>query len=418
MKIYSKEMKINLCKKCLNPSNHPLGIIFDENGICSGCYVHDEKYKIDWNKKILKLKKFFSKYKNKYAYDCIIPINGNGDDYFVTHVAKNILGLRPLLVSYNNHFNTKVGIRNTANLINKLDCEHINITLNPGLVKEITKTSLNAIGDMYWHILSGNQAFPVQIACKLGVPFILWGVNGWLDQVGKFSHYHEVEMTKKIWEEFALRNFTYIDLLKKNKKINLKDLAPLIYPSLDEIKEKNIRGIYLGNYVLWDAKKQTEEMIKLYDYETMQQQRTHNTYESIYCKNNAGVHDYIKYLKYGYSKVTDHLNRDIRFNRITRNDALKIKSKYENKIPEDLDMFLSWINISKKDFLSLIRKYSKINYNTISKKNKYKNKGIEIIEKKLNYKKTKLLERENFNQDYIIFGRSYSDKKNYKATEG
>lgn len=52
-------MKIKYCSKCLNPSNHPLGIIFDKNGICGGCNVHDEKYKIDWNKKLEKLGNFF-----------------------------------------------------------------------------------------------------------------------------------------------------------------------------------------------------------------------------------------------------------------------------------------------------------------------------------------------------------------------
>ena len=208
------------------------------------------------------------------------------------------------------------------------------------------KTSLKNIGDMYWHILAGNQAFPVQIATKMKIPFILWGVNGWLDQVGKFSHYHEVEMTQKIWEEFSLRNYNYINILKNNKKLNVKDLAPLIYPSLQDIKKNNLRGIFLGIYLLWDAKIQTEEMINLYNYETMRQQRTHNTYESIYCKNNAGVHDYIKYLKYGYGKVTDHINRDIRFGRIGRSDALKIVQKYETRIPKDLNIFLKWISLS------------------------------------------------------------------------
>ena len=203
--------------------------------------------------------------------------------------------------------------------------------------------SLDKIGDMYWHILSGNQSFPVQIALKMKIPTILWGVNGWLDQVGKFSHHHEAEMTKRIWEEFSLRNMNYSSLLHKNSKISKKDLSPLIYPALSEIKKNNLRGIYLGNYVLWDAKKQTEDMIQQYKYETMIQQRTHNNYESIYCKNNAGVHDYIKYLKYGYGKVTDHINRDIRFKRISREDAKQIINEYEQRIPKDLDIFLNWL---------------------------------------------------------------------------
>lgn len=412
-------MSIYYCKKCWNPSNHPLGISFDSNGVCSGCYVHNEKYEINWNAKYSKLKNFYANIRNKYSYDCVIPVNGNGDDYFVTNFAKNYLNLRPLLVSYNNHFNTKVGIRNLANLIAKLDCDHIQITVNPDTVREITNISLDKIGDMYWHILSGNQSFPVQIALKMKIPTILWGVNGWLDQVGKFSHHHEAEMTKRIWEEFSLRNMNYSSLLKKNSKISKKDLSPLIYPALSEIKKNNLRGIYLGNYVLWDAKKQTEDMIQQYKYETMIQQRTHNNYESIYCKNNAGVHDYIKYLKYGYGKVTDHINRDIRFKRISREDAKKIINEYEQRIPKDLDIFLNWLKITKGNFYSKIKDFKKKNNLLINKKTKIRfSSQTKNIEKKINYKLTKNLEKETFKDKYIIFGRTYSDKNNFKATKG
>lgn len=410
-------MKINYCKKCLNPSNHPLGIIFNNEGVCGGCLVHNEKYKINWDKKIDKLGNFFNskKNKNKY-YDCVIPVVGNGDDFFVTHVAKKILKLNPLLVSYNTGFNTKVGIRNLARLVSKLDCDHFQITSNPNIIKKICLKTFNKIGDFYWHILAGNQAFPVQVAVKMKIPTILWGVNGWLDQVGKFSHNHETEMTKKIWEEFSLRNLITKKVIDKN--INQKDIAPFIYPSLQEIKKVGVRGIYLGNYLLWDAKKQTEEMITKYGYETFKQQRTHNTYESIYCKNNAGVHDYIKFLKYGYGKVTDHINRDIRFKRISREDARFIVAKYERNIPEDLNYFLKWIKLSKKQFFNRFTNNA-FNYME-SKCNKIKIDPIILnkIEDKLNYIKTNNLEKENFDQEYIVFGRTYIDEGNFKAIEG
>jgi hypothetical protein len=91
-------------------------------------------------------------------------------------------------------------------------------------------------------------------------------------------------------------------------------------------------------------------MIKLYEYETISQERTHNKYESIYCKINAGTHDLIKLLKHGYGKVTDHINRDIRFKRISRTDGMYIVKKYQKKIPDDLGVFLDWLKISKKLF--------------------------------------------------------------------
>ena len=54
---------MNYCKRCLYPENHPLGIIFDDDGICSGCRVHEEKYVIDWEKKDNELEILLNHYK-------------------------------------------------------------------------------------------------------------------------------------------------------------------------------------------------------------------------------------------------------------------------------------------------------------------------------------------------------------------
>ena len=132
------------CKRCLYPGNHPLGITFDDNGICSGCLVHEEKYEINWNEKEKELEKLLSQYLNQVNphYDCIIPVTGTGDDFFVVNTIKNKFGLNPLLVTYNNHFNTKVGIRNLARLLTELDCDHLISTVGPDTVKQITRITL------------------------------------------------------------------------------------------------------------------------------------------------------------------------------------------------------------------------------------------------------------------------------------
>ena len=48
---------MKFCKRCLYPENHPLNIIFDENSICSGCRIHEEKDILDWDVRDQKLKK-------------------------------------------------------------------------------------------------------------------------------------------------------------------------------------------------------------------------------------------------------------------------------------------------------------------------------------------------------------------------
>jgi len=421
------------CKRCLYPENHPLGITFDDNGICSGCLVHEEKYEINWNEKEKELERLFSQYLNQVNphYDCIIPVTGTGDDFFVVNTIKNKFGLNPLLVTYNNHFNTKVGIRNLARLLTELDCDHLISTVGPDTVKQITRITLKRLGDIYWHILAGTQTFPVQVATKLNIPLIVWGVNGWLDQVGMFSHYDQVEMTKKVRKEHALRRRDAESLIGISKDISRKDLQAFTYPSDEQLENNRVRGIYLGNYVFWDSQKQIEDMINQFGYETSYQERTYNTYESINCWNNASVHDYIKFLKFGYGKVTDHASRDIRLKRITREEGIELVASFQEVKPLALEKFLSWLNIREEEFFSYIDPFrdlsiwkkkgdkwelkdSIINY----KKDKSVNKSRLKIFDRREYQVTSLLEKESMEDEYILLGRSYLDEKNFKAIEG
>ena len=89
----------------------------------------------------MKLKQIVDPYRSLSGlnYDCIVPVSGARDSYFIVHLVKNKLGLNPLLVSYNKHYNTDVGARNLANLRIKFDCDIITQTIQPDTVKRITK---------------------------------------------------------------------------------------------------------------------------------------------------------------------------------------------------------------------------------------------------------------------------------------
>lgn len=423
------------CKRCLYPENHPLGICIDEEGVCSGCRVHEEKDEINWTEKAEELGHLFDKYRNRPGsfYDCVIPVTGNGDSFFVVDMVKNKYGLNPLLVTYNTHFNTKVGVRNLARLLTKLDCDHMMLTVSPDVIKKVTKIAMHKLGDMYWHVLAGSQTFPVQVATKFSIPLVVWGVNGWLDQVGMFSHHDQIEMTKKVRKEHGLRTMDVDELFEGDNELTWKDTQPFRYPSDTQLEKSRVRGIYLGNYVRWDAQKQTEDMIEKYGYETLEQPRTFNAYETIYCWNNAGTHDYIKYLKYGYGKATDHASRDIRLKRMTREEGIKLVQQFDSVIPDvSLRLFLDWIDMSEEEFYKIIEpfrdakvwnkdaegKYQKVD----SIENHADDPGCKEVRLDLSsakdYFHTMLLEPEDDQAGYILMGRTYLDERDYKAIEG
>jgi N-acetyl sugar amidotransferase len=417
------------CKRCVYPANHPLGITFDKEGICSGCRVHEEKYDaIDWESKALEFEKIVSSYRGKFnkSYDCVIPVTGIGDDFYVVDLVKNKYKLNPLLVTYNTQFSTRVGIRNLARLVSELDCDHIHSTVGPDTVKKITRESIRLIGDMYWHVLAGSQTFPVQVATKFSIPLIIWGCHGWMDQVGQFSHFDMVEMTKKVRKEHGLRMMDAEDLLEMSDKLSFEELLPYYYPSDDQLEKSRVRGLYLNNFFFWNSKKQTEWAIEHHGYETIPQERTYNTHESIHCHNNAHVHDYVKYLKWGYSKVSDHAARDIRLKRMTRTEAISQIKKYEQVVPSGLGKFLEWIEMDEKEFFENIDKFrdekiwkkdSNGNWTKIDSIQNHLDEDSNFFstEKREsnNYQVTDLLENEK--TEYILTGRHYMDEKNYRA---
>jgi len=347
------------CKRCVYPENHPLQITFDEKGVCSGCRVHEEKDELNWKIRRKKLEDILEKYrsKSKAYYDCIIPVSGARDSYFIVHTIKNVYGLNPLLVTYNKQYNTEIGIRNLAYLRTIFDCDMLTLTVSPITVKKITRVTLATMGSIYWHCIAGQTVFPVQIAVKMKIPLIVWGAHQGCDQVGMFSHLDEVEMTRKYRKEHDLMGYEAEDIINESMGLHKKDVRSFVYPHDKEIERVGVRGIYLSNYIRWDSKKQHEEMIKLYNYESFPQTRTFDTYNDVDCYHYSDLHDYIKFLKYGYGKITDHVCREIRLKRMTREEGIDMVKKYQYKKPKTLKMFLDWLGITEKGFYYFINQH-------------------------------------------------------------
>src|SRR5205085_534351 len=112
------------CARCLYPENAKPTIIFDEQGICSGCRHHEARHRIDWTAREAKLRDILARYRDESraagnTYDCIVPVSGGKDSHFQVHLAKHVYGLNPLCVTFNHGFNTPLGIRNLNNLVER-----------------------------------------------------------------------------------------------------------------------------------------------------------------------------------------------------------------------------------------------------------------------------------------------------------
>jgi len=367
------------CKECLYPQNHPLGITFDNDGVCSGCKIHKEKFTLDWEKRFKKLKKITASYKDKSlsGYDCIIPVSGAKDSYFTVYVVTKLLGLNPLLVRYNPHYNSHVGNRNYAYLKTLFDVDAIDMVVQPQKVKRITRTTLDKLHSIHWHVIAGQSVFPVQVAVRYKIPLIIWGAHQGVEQVGMYSHEDEVEMTRKYRKEHDLMGIEAEDLVGVNG-LSTSDLLSFFYPDSKEIEKVGVRGIYLSNYISWDSKAQHELMIEKYNYETALQNRTFDTYNTIDTLHYADIHDAIKVTKCGYGIATDHATREIRWKRITRQEGELLAQYFQSKPLQYDQIFTQWLQVDKTTPINNIL----FNYNT---QRSPINQDIATILQKLNF---------------------------------
>ena len=343
---------MKVCRRCLYSSLHPLGLVIDDQGICSGCRVHEEKDRLDWHARWTMLQQLVEGYRNRSGenYDCVVPVSGARDSFFIVHTVKKRLGLNPLLVTYNKHYNTAVGIRNLARLRTLMDCDIMTQVVDPDRVKRITRATFRRWGSIYWHCLAGQTVFPVQIAVKMKIPLIIWGHHQGLDQVGMYSHLDEVEMSRRHRRNHDLFRQEAESLVDDHDFIKPADIHPYRYPHDEEIAAVGVRGIYLGNYIRWDTKAQHEAMMDLYEYEAVPQTRTFDTYNDVDCWMHSDLHDYIKWAKWGYGRATDHAVRELRFGRLSREKALVVAQEYEAKPPANADVFLDWIGMTRNGF--------------------------------------------------------------------
>ncbi|WP_223807411.1 N-acetyl sugar amidotransferase [Pseudanabaena sp. UWO311] len=348
--------EIYFCQRCLYSTAHPLGLILDADGICSGCRIHEEKDYLDWNARWELLEHQIQPYRNLNGqnYDCIVPVSGSQDSYYIVYLVKEQLGLNPLLVTYNKYFNTPLGIRNLANLRIKFNCDILYQNVNPISVKKITRTTLRRFGSIYWPILAGQSVFPVQTAVRYQIPLIIWGAHQGLEQVGMFSHTHEVEMTRRYRKDHDLMGHEADDLLSIFDILKEEDIWQYRYPSDRDLHTVGVHGIYLGNYVRWDSKAQHEQMMNEYDYKTASFNRTFDCYDYVDCFNYMDLHDLLKLYKHGYSKVTDHACREIRFGRLSREEGLALVRKHELAPLTYINQFCEWLGMTPRSLQFMI----------------------------------------------------------------
>jgi N-acetyl sugar amidotransferase len=337
------------CKKCTCPVN-AVNLSMNDDQVCSACIVHEEKMQVNWKEREETFKKLLLSYKSDNTYDCIIPVSGGKDSTFQAYYIKN-LGLNPLLVTYYTHNYTKTGEENLRNIGDSLGLDHYVFYPNKKVISKMNKIGFELTGDMSWHFHCGAWTVPFQVGVKFKIPLLIYGEHGFIDLAGQYSMYDFPEFTKKQRDEELMRGFSINDFIGK-EGITKKDLNWAIYPTDKEIEQTGLRGIFMGNYVYWDANKHLKIAEKLGFKENPEPyDRTYRRFSNVDDIHENGIKDYLKFIKFGYGRCTDHTSKDIRLGAMTRKEGVELIKKYDHvKSKKSLDYFLKMTNMSENQF--------------------------------------------------------------------
>ena len=354
-------MELKFCTNCLFPETKP-DLFFDENGLCSACKAANQKNAgIDWKKREEIFFEIINDYKKDgVGYDCLIPVSGGKDSTYQAYFMKEVCGMNPLCVCFETTTPTELGNKNLDN-ISKLGIDVIHFKKNHEVYKKMVIEGFKRIGDEMWPNHIGIFTIPVMFAVKLNIPLIIWGENPQMEYGGPDLRSVKSQVLDRKWlEEFGgLLGNRIEDMIGVNG-LTKKELTPYFYPLDEEINNVGVTGIFLGSYFFWDAKKQLEIILqKGFSLKTDGPvEGTYTNYENLDEKMH-GLHDYLKYVKYGFGRATDHASIDIRNNRLTRKQGLEKVIEFDGKYPHyGIKTFIKYSGMAKKEIDTIIDSFT------------------------------------------------------------
>jgi N-acetyl sugar amidotransferase len=353
---------IRYCRRCVMPETKP-DILFDDEGICSACRNFDSRIDVDWDTRKDELRAILDRYHSVDGtnYDCVIPVSGGKDSTYQT-VRMLELGMNPLCVTATTDKLSDIGRRNIENL-KRLGVDYIEVTPNPAVRRRINRLALTQVGDISWpeHVLIFT--IPVRIAVQMRIPLIVWGENSQNEYGGPAAAAQDQILTRRWLEEFGGLLGLRVSDLPGQEDIEPRHLIQYTYPTDEQLRDVGVTGIFLGYFIPWDG----------YGNALIAQANGFETYPrpvegSLVNYENldnvqTGIHDYFKFLKYGFGRATDLACMHVRRGRLSRDDAVRLVSMHDGKFPSvylgySIDEVLDEIGMTRDEFQSVCDRFT------------------------------------------------------------
>lgn len=353
---------IRYCRRCIMPETKP-DLFIDSEEVCSACRTFERRRAVDWEARKRELIEILGHYRSKDGrnYDCIVPVSGGKDSHF--QVLRMLeLGVNPLCVTATTDHLSAIGRRNIENL-QRRGVDYIEITTNPVVRRKINRLALAQVGDISWPEHVTIFTIPVRVAVQLSIPLIVWGENPQDEYGGPAAAAKDNVLTRRWLEEFGgLLGLRVSDLIEQ-EGIEPKHLIQYTYPTDEELRRVGVTGLFLGYYLPWDGYANAL-YAQAHGFETYHRlvEGSLVNYENL-DNVQTGIHDYFKFLKYGFGRATDLACMHIRRGRLSREDALELVKRHDGKFPwvylgTPLEEVLKTIDMTLDEFVRICDRFT------------------------------------------------------------
>jgi N-acetyl sugar amidotransferase len=310
-----------ICTKTIMDTSDP-SIVFDENGVSD--YYHNFQQIIlpNWHtderghRELMKIAEKIKREGIGKDFDCIIGLSGGLDSSYTVYVAKEIMGIRPLLFHVDAGWNTDKAVGNIEKLCNGLGLELFTEVINWEEMKDLQRAYLKAQ-------IPGQDA-PQDIAFFSGmykfarkhrIKYVLTGANYSTEcckEPPEWGAYPGIDKTlvKDIYRRFG------------NKKLKS-------FPVLDILEYKVLYQVFMGMKVFKPlnlvpyVKKDAEALLQSkFGWEPFQHKHHESRFTRFY-------EDYWLPRKFGFEKRRAHFSSLILTGQMTRDEALARIAKPE-----------------------------------------------------------------------------------------
>lgn len=348
--------RLRFCKSCVLPDTRP-NLEFDADGVCQACRMHARRASVDWSARELAFRKLAEDVKrHTSSYDCVIPVSGGKDSTW--QVVKCLeYGLKPLAVTWKPPVRTVIGQRNLDNLV-ALGVDHIDWQVSPVVEARFMLKAFERFGSTAIPMHLAIFSIPLRVAVDFKIPLIVWGENSAVEYSGEDAAGEGQRLDRAWLSKYGVTHGTaaadWVDA-----ELTSKDLVAYFGPDADALEAaQGTRAVFLGHYFAWDPERSYAEAREHGFQSNASGSRTGYYDHTDIDDDFISIHHWMKWYKFGFTRLFDNLALEIRNGRMTRDRAIEIIRLTGDETPiEDIAKFCEFTGISTARFFAIAERF-------------------------------------------------------------